>query len=40
LCAGIIGYRALRRSNLPKGGKSGHLWLRRISAFDRPNRPL
>ena len=34
LCAGIIGYRALRRAELPAGGRLGHLRVRRIGAPD------
>ena len=34
LCAGIVGYRALRRAELPAGGAAGHLRLRRV----RPRR--
>ena len=30
LCAGIIGYRSLRRAALPRGGRLGHLRLRRV----------
>ena len=36
LCAGIIGYRALRRAELPPGGRLGHLRLRRLGPPGRP----
>ena len=36
LCAGIIGYRALRRAALPEGGRLGHLRVRRLGAPRRP----
>ena len=32
LCAGIVGYRALRRAELPPGGRLGHLRVRRVRA--------
>ena len=38
LCAGIIGYRALRRSRLPPGGRLGHLRLRGLGPPGRADR--
>ena len=39
LCAGIIGYRALKRSCLPKGGRLRVVRFRILGAPSDPNRP-
>ena len=39
LCAGIIGYRALQRSNLPPRRHAGALRLRLVGPRDHPDRP-